>query len=281
MKKKILIILILLSPIYRLYPQWSSSSDNFFLSIVEIEEDVALVCSTNVMTKAYYHISYKLDNTLPKAVRLRFKNCGEHDTYSFLQFYCIGDTVSYQDPFPSLAPKLYWSPQKVFLHEHSDWVEIECEFSDFIDQRESHVDYLACYISLKNPGDYTFLISNVELVYENFVGAEYLVPVNLEKLFTTGLKLPQVSDQFELFDNYPNPFNPTTIISYSLSKPSRVSLIIYNNKGQKIIDLVDDYQSMGNYNINFDASRLPSGIYFYHLKTSTGFSQTKQMMLVK
>lgn len=282
MKKRILIALILLFPIYKLYPQWSSSSDNFSLSVIEIEENVALACSTNVMMKAYYHIDYKLDNALPKAIRLRFKNCGEYDTYSFLQFYCIGDTVSYQDSFPSLAPKLYWSPQKVFLHEYSDWVEIECEFSDFVNEKDLHVDYLACYINLKNPGDYTFLMNDIRLIYEDSTGIEYSVSVNLDKSFVAGLKLLQKSvNQFELFDNYPNPFNPITTIGYSLQTPSYVKLIVYNNLGQQVAILVDDQKNTGSHSAEFRADNLSSGIYFYQLQTSNGFSQTKQMMLVK
>ena len=85
---------------------------------------------------------------------------------------------------------------------------------------------------------------------------------------------------FVLEQNYPNPFNPNTIISYSLPSGSKVKLIVYNTLGQSIKILENTFKPAGNYVVNFDASDLPSGIYFYKLEAGQ-FSQIKKMVLIK
>jgi hypothetical protein len=69
----------------------------------------------------------------------------------------------------------------------------------------------------------------------------------------------------ELLDNYPNPFNPSTIISYSIKTEGRVSLKIYNTLGEEVRTLVDEIKQAGNYEAEFNASELPSGIYIYRM----------------
>jgi hypothetical protein len=86
--------------------------------------------------------------------------------------------------------------------------------------------------------------------------------------------------EYKLEQNYPNPFNPTTTLSYSLAKTGYTKLSIYNSIGMEVETLVSTREPAGNYNINFDASRLPSGIYFYTL-TSGSFKSTKKMILLK
>ena len=81
--------------------------------------------------------------------------------------------------------------------------------------------------------------------------------------------------QFSLSDNYPNPFNPSTVISYSIPSASNVELTIYNSLGQTIRVLEKGFKNAGNYSINFSATELPSGIYFYKLEAGQ-FSQTKR-----
>jgi photosystem II stability/assembly factor-like uncharacterized protein len=85
---------------------------------------------------------------------------------------------------------------------------------------------------------------------------------------------------FALFDNYPNPFNPSTIISYSIPSASNVKLIIYNALGQSVRVLENGFKNAGNYSITFSATELPSGIYFYKLEAGQ-LSQIKKMMLIK
>jgi hypothetical protein len=85
---------------------------------------------------------------------------------------------------------------------------------------------------------------------------------------------------FNLNQNHPNPFNPTTTISYSLPQAENVKLSIFNLIGEEIGLLVNEFQQTGDYNLTFDAADLPSGIYFYSL-TAGNFSETRKMMLLK
>jgi hypothetical protein len=89
-----------------------------------------------------------------------------------------------------------------------------------------------------------------------------------------------IPSTFALHQNYPNPFNPSTTISYDLPVRARVKLVIYNLLGQEVATLVNGEQEPGRYNVKFDASGLPSGIYFYRLEAGK-FVDVKKMILVK
>ena len=85
---------------------------------------------------------------------------------------------------------------------------------------------------------------------------------------------------FSLAPNYPNPFNPSTNIGFSLAQAERVELTVYNQLGMLVQKLLQEYRSAGTHTIVFDAANLPSGLYFYKLKTSNG-SLTRSMTLIK
>ena len=85
---------------------------------------------------------------------------------------------------------------------------------------------------------------------------------------------------FRLDQNYPNPFNPVTTIRFALPQYSQVSLKIYNMAGAEEISLVNKVFEAGEYEINFDARNLPSGVYFYRLITEE-FVQTRKLLLLK
>jgi hypothetical protein len=90
----------------------------------------------------------------------------------------------------------------------------------------------------------------------------------------------QVPLSYNLSQNYPNPFNPRTIINYELRMTNDVELNIYNLLGQKITTLVSNKQQAGKYSVEWDASELASGIYYYELRTSN-FRDVKKMVLMK
>jgi hypothetical protein len=89
-----------------------------------------------------------------------------------------------------------------------------------------------------------------------------------------------IPTHFSLSNNYPNPFNPSTTITYTLSKGGYTTLKVYNILGKEVATIYQGYQNPGLYKANFDASRLSSGIYFYRLQAD-GFDQTKKMTLMK
>lgn len=86
--------------------------------------------------------------------------------------------------------------------------------------------------------------------------------------------------KFSLEQNYPNPFNPETMITYSISKPLHVTLSVYNVVGQKVAELVNEFQSASSYHVTFDAKDLSSGVYFYRLEAGD-YIKTLKMMLVR
>ena len=85
---------------------------------------------------------------------------------------------------------------------------------------------------------------------------------------------------FELFQNFPNPFNPTTKISWQSPTGSMQTLKVYDVLGREIATIINEYKPAGKYEINFNASSLPSGVYFYQIKAGD-FVQTKKMILLK
>jgi hypothetical protein len=95
------------------------------------------------------------------------------------------------------------------------------------------------------------------------------VPNNTESVF-----------KFALEQNYPNPFNPSTVISYQIPVNGTVSLNVYDVLGTKIASLVNEEKPAGNYEVDFDAAALSSGIYFYKLQAGS-FVETRKMILLK
>ena len=89
-----------------------------------------------------------------------------------------------------------------------------------------------------------------------------------------------IPGKFELHQNFPNPFNPSTYISFSLPVRSRVKLIVYDMLGREVRKLADNSFEPGNHKVVFDAADLSSGIYFYTISTP-GFSSTKRMAFIK
>lgn len=86
--------------------------------------------------------------------------------------------------------------------------------------------------------------------------------------------------EFKIYQNYPNPFNPKTVINYSLPKTEKVELFVYNLLGQKLVELVNSEKPAGYHTINFDASNLSSGVYFYRFQAGQ-FADVKKMILLK
>jgi hypothetical protein len=94
------------------------------------------------------------------------------------------------------------------------------------------------------------------------------------------------AEEFKLYDNYPNPFNPSTVISWQSSVDSRQTLKIFDILGKEVATLVDEFRSAGKHSVEFDASGLASGIYMYTITSQSldgrhNFTAVKKMMLMK
>jgi endo-1,4-beta-xylanase len=91
---------------------------------------------------------------------------------------------------------------------------------------------------------------------------------------------PSITSQFQLFNNYPNPFNPSTIIKYSVPMTAEISLKIFDMLGREVTTLVNEVKTSGTYEVTFNAYNLSSGVYFYQLR-ARDFVSTKKLLLIK
>jgi hypothetical protein len=151
--------------------------------------------------------------------------------------------------------------------------------------------YIWCYTTFA----YNFGISSVEYYkqYGNLTGKLFYlkgakingivygdtITTDINKIGTT------IPESYYLYQNYPNPFNPSTKIKFAIPsdvkcETSEVKMVIYDITGKKITTLVNEKLNPGTYEVTFDGSNLPSGIYFYKLNAGN-FSETKRMILIK
>lgn len=105
----------------------------------------------------------------------------------------------------------------------------------------------------------------VVITYQNCVGVEQTI---------------EIPNYYSLSQNYPNPFNPSTSIKFTMPEGNNVKLVVFDILGREVATLVNEFRNSGTYNVNFDASALSSGVYFYRLEAGN-FTETKRMLLVK
>ena len=145
------------------------------------------------------------------------------------------------------------------------------------------------YVLILPTGIYTVTASMNDYV----TGTVENVVVNADQTTTVNFNIVGVGTDDEvipatltaLLGNYPNPFNPSTTISYSVKDPSPVKLVIYNVKGQKVKTLIDNNQTNGNYKIVWNGKddnnkAVASGVYYYRM-TAGKYLSTKKMLLVE
>ena len=89
-----------------------------------------------------------------------------------------------------------------------------------------------------------------------------------------------VPRDFQLLQNFPNPFNPATTISYILPARSHVTISVFNLLGQQVAEVLNDMREAGNQSVTFSAAGLASGVYFYRLQAGS-FVQTRKLVIVK
>ncbi len=94
----------------------------------------------------------------------------------------------------------------------------------------------------------------------------------------------KINEPVKLNQNFPNPFNPSTVISYEVNASSNVTIKVYDMTGREVRTLVNSFQNAGTYSVNFNGTNLASGIYFYVIRMNTGsteFTKTMKMILTK
>ncbi|MBV6420072.1 MAG: hypothetical protein DAHOPDDO_01299 [Ignavibacteriaceae bacterium] len=126
---------------------------------------------------------------------------------------------------------------------------------------------------------YIFLLGNDSLRYSKWNAGSTFYPFTWTD-YTSIENEVQPIQTFNLFQNFPNPFNPTTKIRYEIPEMSFVTIKVYDVLGKQILSLVNEEKSAGNYEIEFNGKELASGIYYYRI-AADNFSQTKKMILLK
>jgi hypothetical protein len=144
------------------------------------------------------------------------------------------------------------APGEIIIHPSQFYVKVDTNFS----------------------GDFTF---NFEITKDGWLYWEDTYPDIISSYVYNELDLPV---NYSLYQNYPNPFNPSTTIKYGIPERSFVELRIYDILGKEVKLLVNEEQDAGYYELNFNASDLSSGVYFYQLKAGSVF-KTKKMILMK
>lgn len=120
----------------------------------------------------------------------------------------------------------------------------------------------------------TTTLSNAYLVGSNGTIVTTTMPIGINPISS------EIPKEFSLSQNYPNPFNPTTNINFAVTKTGNVTIKVFDITGREVATLVNEKLNAGTYTVDFNASNLTSGTYFYKM-TADNFSQTKKMVLVK
>ncbi len=150
-------------------------------------------------------------------------------------------------------------------HGNRSWVHEQFNLNSFIGQRiKIRFNY---FTDGGVPGDGFY--------FDNFRVVDYTNTVI--GIINIGGNIPT---RFALSQNYPNPFNPKTIINYELPITNYVSLKVYDVLGKEVVTLVNEKQNAGTYEVDFDGSNFPSGVYYYKL-VATDYTETKKMILIK
>lgn len=135
-------------------------------------------------------------------------------------------------------------------------------------------------------GDYMSIAAHNNKVRPVWVSAVTSTTCNLWTAiidtFTIGVKpiSSEVPERFMLYQNYPNPFNPSTSIKYQVKSITHIKLVIFDILGKEIETLVNEKQSPGTYEVSWDGTNYPSGVYYYRL-SAENFNETKKMVLLK
>jgi photosystem II stability/assembly factor-like uncharacterized protein len=203
----------------------------------------------------------------------------------------IGPDSGYSiDNLPPLAPTggaaiqmpdgsvlVRWKPAINFNGDFKEYILYRSSQADFVPSISNRVAYVqdSVFIDRTSPGDgYYYKVTS-----EDYSGNES-EPLTIARTTGVTLNSSDIPESFNLFQNFPNPFNPSTNINFDISEKSYVSLTVYDLSGREIAKLLSETMYPGHYSIPFHAANLSNGIYLYRLQTDKLLS-TKKMILLK
>lgn len=176
----------------------------------------------------------------------------------------VADSVSFSLLSPGIAAtKLALSTDELYLPPQSE-----------------HNIMLTIKASLLNARNYTINLSMIRHYYMNPISKKVSKNIKFTVPQITSVSEKETPFSFFLSQNFPNPFNPSTKIKYSVGNPGKVELKVFNILGEVMATLVDEYKNAGNYEATLNAVEFPSGIYYYRLKAG-GFTSIKKFAVIK
>jgi len=168
------------------------------------------------------------------------------------------------------------------LQPNTEWLRVSPESGEIPAGEETEVEVSISTVSRDHSWAFEVGEYEGEIVFtHNGFGGQTILPVNLtvaepDQVTQDGLGCPS---SFELFAAYPNPFNSTTRIRFSLPSSGQVSLILYSLSGREVARLVDGVLQPGIYSVEVNAKDMPSGLYFVQLKVSDQLFTQKVMLI--
>jgi len=180
--------------------------------------------------------------------------------------YVSGETVVILDSFIPLD----YLTMKLNTNGQLQWVQTYDGLGNFAD----HVAAMTI-----NEAEEVFVTGISDQEQNIFKGNSDIVTIKYIQT-TTGITSNVISTGYKLSQNFPNPFNPVTKITFNIPRSGFVNLKVFDISGKEIALLVNEIKSAGEYSFDFDASALSSGTYFYSIKTGD-FTMTKRMVLIK
>lgn len=202
-------------------------------------------------------------------------------------FLRVENEVLYRFPSDTVL-NFNWNDSTSFFELPEGFTEIHVGTSEIFN--ESRVTY---YLYIYYPYEYVSYTDSIgwnalhALTWHDWTNlSRYLVGCIIDNqiygrtITDVNLDIKNIQNYYELYQNFPNPFNPNTTIKYSIPVSTQVSLKVFDIIGSEVATLVNEQQEAGTFSINFDASKLTSGIYFYQIKAGN-FIETKKFILIK
>lgn len=142
----------------------------------------------------------------------------------------------------------------------------------------SRVGFVQGNGTTSEPNQYAFTDRNVASGKYNYRLKQIDFNGNFEYYYLSNEVIVGIPSQFNLAQNYPNPFNPTTKIDFELPKEGNVKLYVYDNSGKEVAMIANGFRAAGYYTVEFNASNLASGIYFYKLEYTNGTQNMSKVL---
>ncbi len=168
-----------------------------------------------------------------------------------------------------------------------NWVtSLETNNSGFDIERKSvtedwsNAGFVAGHGTVTYPVNYSFTDRNLAPGVYNYRLKQIDINGNFQYFNLNNEVIIGIPSKFEVYQNFPNPFNPSTKISFDLPVDSKVNVAVFDLTGKEIVTLVNDVKTAGYYTVDFNATGLSSGIYFYRISAGS-FTATKKMMLIR